>query len=530
MLTLIARKKRRERVDVAGALCKALGWYFPLLAKMGVESVEQLIFAKYPLVCPYCRKSPHVEAECKLIKGTEGILSHDAVRQLTSANWDSRPANLNEWQRMFSSIYPRALNAGSEFSTIALFEEIGELTEAVRVFDRYPHYFYGEAADVFSYIMALANEHSMELEARDEVFDFQAEYLSRFPGLCIACGARVCVCPTLPPATVGRMAKEMPLTATPIIDVEKFDEAGRTIAQQVLENVGRSTGIAKRLPYDRGEMNAGLTQLAFRLGHALEDDDKGTADRLVALAIELGAMKRESGTEHRPLTINVLDLLRTAWLQIDPDVQTAIEEAQPLLGEYTRILDTNVLFVSANSRNDDGRTLRIDRELREIKRRIRQGTHRDRINLEIMTAATPGDLRVELLSKSYDLIHFAGHANDEGIELQDDEGAKVTLEYADLGDMLREQPDLQCLVLNACNAMTGLDEAIAPLVIGMTDEIDDDEAIEFARGFYDALAAGRSPEAAFRIGATGLAASGMDRHIVAKMTQQASTNEVVIVR
>jgi hypothetical protein len=96
VLTLLNREKKRDRVDVPGALCKALGWYFPLLAKMGVESVEHLLFTKYPLVCPYCRRAPHHEPSCKLVKGTEGgVLNHDAVRELSKANWDSRPAGLN---------------------------------------------------------------------------------------------------------------------------------------------------------------------------------------------------------------------------------------------------------------------------------------------------------------------------------------------------------------------------------------------------------------------------------------------------
>jgi NTP pyrophosphatase (non-canonical NTP hydrolase) len=200
MLTLLDRKKKRERVDVPGALCKALGWYFPLLAKMGVESVEHLIFTKYPRVCPYCRKSPHVEQQCKLVKGTEGVLSHECVRELTEANWQNRPAGLNEWQQMYDAIYPRTLNSRA-FSIIALLEELGELAEAVRVFDRYPHYFYGEGADVFSYLMGLANEYTLQCSEREETFDYELEFLARYPGLCVACGARVCICPTVPPAT-----------------------------------------------------------------------------------------------------------------------------------------------------------------------------------------------------------------------------------------------------------------------------------------------------------------------------------------
>lgn len=38
--------------------------------------------------------------------------------------------------------------------------------------------------------------------------------------------------------------------------------------------------------------------------------------------------------------------------------------------------------------------------------------------------------------------------------------------------------------------MPGITTAFAPLVIGMVDDIDDEEALVFAKGFYDAIAAG----------------------------------------
>jgi hypothetical protein len=60
---------------------------------------------------------------------------------------------LNEWQLMFQEIYPRESDDRWR-STIGLFEELGELAEAIRVFDKYPMYFLGEAADIFSYLMA----------------------------------------------------------------------------------------------------------------------------------------------------------------------------------------------------------------------------------------------------------------------------------------------------------------------------------------------------------------------------------------
>jgi hypothetical protein len=73
-------------------------------------------------------------------------------------------------------------------------------------------------------------------------------------------------------------------------------------------------------------------------------------------------------------------------------------------------------------------------------------------------------------------------------------------------------------VINACRAMAGLRTAFAPLVIGMVDDISDEEALVFAKGFYDAIAAGQSPTPAFDIAVTALESAGCNPHIVAKLT------------
>ena len=192
MLTIHDRKKKREGFEVTDALCKALGWYFPLLAKMRIRSAEELIFRKFPSVCPYCRSAPHKEAECKLVKGTNPTVNHALVGRFFQKNWESRPIGLDEWQEMFQSIYPRSLDEHGR-STIGLLEELGELAEAVRVFEVHPKYFLGEAADTFSYIMGIANEHAIRVAQDGGQFSFEAEFLARYPGLCSQCGSKVCV-------------------------------------------------------------------------------------------------------------------------------------------------------------------------------------------------------------------------------------------------------------------------------------------------------------------------------------------------
>jgi hypothetical protein len=46
------------------------------------------------------------------------------------------------------------------------------------------------------------------------------EFLTRFPGLCVQCGSKICACPAVPAATVGRMAKELDISniEKPFID------------------------------------------------------------------------------------------------------------------------------------------------------------------------------------------------------------------------------------------------------------------------------------------------------------------------
>src|SRR3990167_7473321 len=107
MLTIHDQPKKREDYTVIDALCKALGWYFPLLAKLHVISVEEIVFRKFPFVCPYCRLSPHQDSPCKSVRGTTRTVNHDALRESYETNRHRRPMGLNDWQNMFQTIYPR---------------------------------------------------------------------------------------------------------------------------------------------------------------------------------------------------------------------------------------------------------------------------------------------------------------------------------------------------------------------------------------------------------------------------------------
>lgn len=233
MVAIDYRKKGRERFTTVEALCKALGWYFPLLAKFQVRSVEDLLFRKFPYVCPYCGLAPHEESVCKEARGKRAEIDQNFLRRAYLANQRRRPRTLDDWQQMFQAIYPRTAGE-SERNILGLFEELGEFAESIRVFSASPRYFLGEAADVFSYLMGIANEAAMrEAAGGRQPFSLEAAMLANYPGLCKSCGMAICTCPTNPDATVGRLSKEIDVKREDNMFFENYGELmskGREVA------------------------------------------------------------------------------------------------------------------------------------------------------------------------------------------------------------------------------------------------------------------------------------------------------------
>lgn len=519
LLTEVARNKNRAKIDVEGAICKTLGWYFPLLAKMRVESAEKLVFHKYPNVCPYCRENPHNEANCKLVLGADLTVDHENLDEKRVENVHKVPESLNQWQSMFAHIYPRNLNTGN-FSTIAIFEELGEIAEAIRVFDRHPHYFYGEAADIFSYIMGFANEHALKLKMDGEEFDLESAFLSRYPGLCINCGSRSCVCPPIPSATIGRMTKESPVSVEEmsISDLDQFYADGDEVSLSAFSIAGNDTQLSTHLPVDRGDLNAVLIQLCLRLSIAVRESDAELSETLRSEAVALSTKKSGRGTTKSAGDPNTLLInLRKAWGHIDETVRNEIRLDNVDADNFSRIFDKRILIVSANT--DQGQTefLRLDKEQRAIKNAIRSANGEHRYFIEPLTACTIDDFRRALLEHQFDIIHFSGHASEEGLEFCKEDSGSETLQMTSLGDLLSKQENLECLILNACDSMLGIEEPLHTVVIGMMDEIDDEAAIEFAKGFYDALAAGKTVDDGFQEGVANCKARSLATEHIAKL-------------
>lgn len=166
--------------------------------------------------------------------------------------------------------------------------------------------------------------------------------------------------------------------------------------------------------------------------------------------------------------------------------------------------------------------LRLDEEYREIKLAISGARHRDRLELFLGAAPRYHDLHALLADHQPAVVHYAGHSGGGGIALTDDNGDTHRIAPHALEDLFEIMGDsVSCVVLNACLSE---DQALAiaahvPCVVGMSNSVPDHIAIEFAAGFYRAIADGRSVAQAFQLGRNRLALSGADNRapvIVAK--------------
>lgn len=210
-LSSLVSKKKERGAKVQKTIAKALAWWIALCGHVGVESVSDMLWSKFPSVCPYCHNDRHAPDECaekKLAnKGPDWV----RLQQIANERMQHRPKTIAGWQKMFGTIYSPDINEDFAPTFAKLTEEVGELAEALRVFPAAPGYFLSEAADVFAWLMKLNNvvarHESVPLDRRGEALE--AEFASAYPRRCLDCNAAICTCPPILGSTIGRIAHEV---------------------------------------------------------------------------------------------------------------------------------------------------------------------------------------------------------------------------------------------------------------------------------------------------------------------------------
>lgn len=171
-----------------------------------------------------------------------------------------------------------------------------------------------------------------------------------------------------------------------------------------------------------------------------------------------------------------------------------------------------VLILGASSEGD----LRVGREQKRIRAAVESALHRDLIDLDVRPAATAADLLDGITRFRPHVVHFSGHSNDDLIVFEDErdephEGVIVTA--AAFASAVRATDDPPLLVLlNSCHSASQIEdlvERVVPFAIGMSDEIEDTDAITYAAQFYAAVANGQSINSAHLSAQAALELAGL---------------------
>lgn len=158
-----------------------------------------------------------------------------------------------------------------------------------------------------------------------------------------------------------------------------------------------------------------------------------------------------------------------------------------------------VLFVAASP--EDQEPLRLDREVREILRRVRESEYRESVKFEWRPATQLLDLIQMLNEVSPHIVHFSGHGSQEALAFENDAGRTTPLENDQLALLLHPTVDrIRLVVFNSCDSAAQAELACQHLdaAIGMDEPIDDEAAKVFAGQLYNAIGFGKSLEQAFQ--------------------------------
>lgn len=169
-----------------------------------------------------------------------------------------------------------------------------------------------------------------------------------------------------------------------------------------------------------------------------------------------------------------------------------------------------ILFLAANPL--DTKRLRLDEEVRDIDRRLRESEYRDRLDLRQQWAVRASDLSDALLRHRPGVVHFSGHGSPDGrIVLEGEHGNAYEPPVSAVADLFAiAGGSVRCVVLNACHSAS-LADAIAEhvdCVVGTVRAIEDEAAVRFAAGFYRGIGYGESIATAFALGRNEIELTG----------------------
>lgn len=164
-----------------------------------------------------------------------------------------------------------------------------------------------------------------------------------------------------------------------------------------------------------------------------------------------------------------------------------------------------IFLLSADPK--EGSPLNVDVESNQINEVYRLSNYREDFSIESTTATNYDNLLDVLMRNEASIIHFSGHGvGEEGLVLVDKKGEKNILKTQTLTQLIdvlqSENQHIQCVFLNGCytEIQAQAISSSVEYVIGMSDQVFDDDAVKFAKYFYKGLFEKKSIETSFKLG------------------------------
>lgn len=163
-----------------------------------------------------------------------------------------------------------------------------------------------------------------------------------------------------------------------------------------------------------------------------------------------------------------------------------------------------ILILASNPKGD----LRIDREIRDLKKAVERSSQQEQFDVEIQLAVSPKELQELLLEYKPYIVHFCGHGTGEkGLVFENEAGGEQLVSNQALSSLFKIfRDDVNCVLLNACHTEVQVDAILEHIqyAIGTSREILDEAAYWFAVGFYRGLGYGESIEQCYELGCNAI--------------------------
>jgi hypothetical protein len=307
------------------------------------------------------------------------------------------------------------------------------------------------------------------------------------------------------------MAKEIDLDERKVFvsDLNDFLDTGRKIGDEVLDELGGYSGLLD-LPFDRGDTNRALVAICLKVAKAFEIDRPDLANSLHSEAFRICMNAQELGSARKDLNVgDLLQKLELAWRDLDSSLRVELKEDHSLVGHIAEVIDViKVLFVYCTPIDQDQDiVIRSAGELKAISESIKSASATTRVLVEALPAATPDDLRRKLLHENFHIVHFSGHSDENNLIFENESGNTIPVPIESIRKLFERRPLTKCVILNSCESVKKLVDPIAQCTIGLDEVVEDAAAIQFSRGFYDAIAMSKSFGDAFEEGKLATALS-----------------------